>query len=517
MNEFAELSRSLDALFRSGRAEIREDGEWQPDLMSPRFEVRDGHNPLIHLWSDQRNLTRRIVRIREQSPQRVVLDVQRFGRRRPGKLEVIRRDLQRPAGRVTRAQFGALLRRFLTERFPDATIDTLTSAADLASSLSGKFVRGVMHEGSRAWAFLAAAPAENAATIDEMVAFGLLWLDWARNHAATRAIEQLWLLLPEGKSRTVCQRAAALAPHAHVVVWEYSFEQGTIRKIDGEDVGNIESRLVPRREADAAIASARAALDRIPSLSSKFAEAGDRVIATYIGPNEVAFLFRGLPFAHWSGGGLQLGLDLFPGRGGGVRAASPPSPSSPVGLLDELDLRRNPFASQTNHPLYRLALEKWLEAVIREEPTKLDAQLDPRFLYSQVPALSAGDRGVLDLLGVTRQGRLVVIEIKATESIQLPLQAADYWLRVRRHQQGGDFERCGYFPGIVLQPDPPLAWLVAPALRFHSAIETLIGYLSPEIQVTRIGVNENWRRGIRVMLRQSGASRSERVAVWMPR
>src|SRR5690242_9803880 len=114
MNEFAELSRSLDALFRSGRAEVREDGEWQPDLTSPRFEVRDGHNPLIRLWSDQRNLTRRIVRIREQSPQRVVLEVQRLGRRRPGKLEVIRRDLQRPAGRVTRAQFGALLRRFLT-------------------------------------------------------------------------------------------------------------------------------------------------------------------------------------------------------------------------------------------------------------------------------------------------------------------------------------------------------------------------------------------------------------------
>lgn len=174
-------------------------------------------------------------------------------------------------------------------------------------------------------------------------------------------------------------------------------------------------------------------------------------------------------------------------------------------------MRRNPLASETNHPLYRLAPEKWLEAVIQEEPTRLDAQLDPRFLYSQVPALAAGDCGVLDLLGVTRQGRLVVIEIKATESIQLPLQAADYWLKVRRHQQAGDFARCGYFSGFELQPDPPLVWLVAPALRFHSAVEILIGYLSSEIQVTRIGVNENWRRGLRVMLRQSGGTSPQRL------
>jgi hypothetical protein len=45
-------------------------------------------------------------------------------------------------------------------------------------------------------------------------------------------------------------------------------------------------------------------------------------------------------------------------------------------------------------------------------------------------------------------------------------------------------------------------WLVAPAFRFHSAAEILQKYLSPELQITRIGLNENWRRGIKVMLRQ---------------
>ena len=52
--------------------------------------------------------------------------------------------------------------------------------------------------------------------------------------------------------------------------------------------------------------------------------------------------------------------------------------------------------------------------------------------------------------------------------MQLPLQAVDYWLRVRRHQREGDFQRYGYFAGIELDPQPPLVWLVAPGLRFHS-------------------------------------------------
>jgi len=106
------------------------------------------------------------------------------------------------------------------------------------------------------------------------------------------------------------------------------------------------------------------------------------------------------------------------------------------------------------------------------------------------------------LLGVTWRGRLVVIELKASEDIQLPIQVVDYWLRVRRHQREGDFEQFGYFAGAKLDPQPPLVWLVAPGLRFHPATDTLLKYLSPEIQVTRIGLNENWRRGLKIVFRQ---------------
>lgn len=118
-------------------------------------------------------------------------------------------------------------------------------------------------------------------------------------------------------------------------------------------------------------------------------------------------------------------------------------------LLHQLDLHRNPLATDTNHALYRGAPERWLESIVLEDPAKLDALLDTRHFDSQVPALAAGDRGVLDPLGITRQGRLVVIELKASEDLRLPVQAVDYWLRLRHHQREGDFQRNGYFAGVA--------------------------------------------------------------------
>jgi hypothetical protein len=212
--------------------------------------------------------------------------------------------------------------------------------------------------------------------------------------------------------------------------------------------------------------------------------------------SELVFSFRGLEFARWTREGLLFG----------VGDATEKLTTTKISVLEynirQLDLHRNSLATDSKNYFYRAAPERWLETLVLEDPSRLDAQLDPKFLYSQVPALSGGDRGVLDLLGVTRRGRLVIIELKASEDIQMPIQAVDYWLRVRRHQREGDFQRFGYFSGIDLDPKPPLVWLVAPGLRFHSATEILLKYLSPEIQISRIGVNENWRRGIKIVFRQ---------------
>lgn len=68
--------------------------------------------------------------------------------------------------------------------------------------------------------------------------------------------------------------------------------------------------------------------------------------------------------------------------------------------------------------------------------------------------------------------------------------------------QLGKFRSYGYFPGVEIQRAPPLVYLVAPALRFHPVTGNLLRHFSPEIEVVRVGLTENWRHGIRVFDRQ---------------
>ena len=45
-------------------------------------------------------------------------------------------------------------------------------------------------------------------------------------------------------------------------------------------------------------------------------------------------------------------------------------------------------------------------------------------------------------------------------------------------------------------------YLVAPALRFHPTTDDLLKYLSPELEMVRMGLAESWRGGLRVVMRQ---------------
>lgn len=498
MNDWVELDRALSAMAAFEAVDIREDGVWLAGFSALNYELRrSGRSALVHLWSSERNLTRRVLRVKEQSPARIVLEVQRFGRANAARLEFVRTDSQRPEARISREEFRARFSRFLAERFPDATIDSLTSAPDLAHSFSGVYVRGRMHEGSREQAIIAVRSSESLAAIEGILTFGILWFDWTRAHAQRRPIEGLRVFVPEGASRSVRERALGLAGGARVEIYEFDEREGHIRKMDPADAGNLNSRLIPRADEQLLLDASQDAVERIRELAPQNPEIirslKTRVVA---GTREVAICYRGLAFAYWSPDGLFFGL------GDAREPLTERARPRLARLLRDLHRYRSSLSEEPGQPLYRAAPERWLETVVMEDPSRVDGRLDGRFFYSSVPAIAAGDRGVLDILGITLQGRLVVIELKASEDIHLPIQAVDYWLRVRRHQVSGDFQEYGYFVGREISPEPPMVWLVAPALRFHPAIETILRYLSLEIAVTRIGVCENWRRGVKVVLRQ---------------
>jgi hypothetical protein len=219
---------------------------------------------------------------------------------------------------------------------------------------------------------------------------------------------------------------------------------------------------------------------------------------------EISFQLCGLEFARVRvahGEGFRTGESLTFGSGPHETPLTPETEPMLRDAVERLSTARagNDHADQ----LYRMQPERWLESIVRQDVTVLDERIDPRWVYSQVPAFAAGDRGMIDLLTVTRDGRLVVIELKAEEDLHLPLQGLDYWARVRWHHERHEFKKFGYFAGCELSDRPPLLLLVSPALHLHPATDTLLRHLSAEIEWKVLGIDEHWRWGVRVVFRKS--------------
>ena len=491
-----ELEQALERVAGGGPFEIREDGRRVTGLDDAQYEVRPGRKPLLYLWSGDRTLSRRVTRVVEVDDECARLEVERFGRAKPGRLEIVRRERPRKASRLNRENFANRLEELLVRQFPDEALQSLSTAPDPEHSLSGNYARGLLRRGKQGWAILAAAPGESAATMDGSLTYGLLWLDQLRGRNAAPIVAGLRLILPAGTSRMTVHRLAGLAADVSVELYEWQADEPLARRMDANAGGNIATWLVPRRQGEFLLEQVKEIDSRIRSLCP---DAIDSAVVP--GTRQVAWRFHGLEFARWSRGVLRSGVG--PSR----RPVSGESWSELERLVAELSAHRRADGDH-RHPLFRASRERWLETMVLADPTRIDAKLDPALLYSQVPAFSASDRGVLDLLGVNAEGRLAVIELKADENLQLVFQAVDYWLRVRWHQQQGDFERYGYFPGRTLHPGAPLLYLVAPGLRFHSALRILARYLSPDIPICRVGLNEDWRRGLRVIEREWRSARA---------
>jgi hypothetical protein len=170
-------------------------------------------------------------------------------------------------------------------------------------------------------------------------------------------------------------------------------------------------------------------------------------------------------------------------------------------LIEEILFYRRPDSPDTQHPYYRLQAERWLEALMLEDISRLFPEMAPESVYSQIPVYLGKDSGRIDILGADRQGTLVVTELKVAEDPDLPIQALDYWGRVIQHNKNGDFERRGYFSEIRLNRERPKIYLVSPVFSFHDSTESLLRFLDPDLELWKISINEDWRCGVRIMRR----------------
>ncbi len=497
------LTRTVqDFLSEAAGAVVLENGAVAFDLAQSKYSISGEYNRcLLHLWSAERNTVRRVLEA-EVKNGTLRLAVQRLGQARPSKLEICReRDRRTPTvRRAARASYEQRLRRTLERHFPQFKITRLTTGVDLEKSFGPIYTRGVVRQGRSAFAVLGVNAQETQSSIDAALTFGILWLEVCRQAQATNVlVEGLKMFVPPGTSALVRERMANLnRDAAKWSLFELDERQDALVEIDCADRGNVATRLVHVTDEDAARERFKESIARVQKILANCEVAVSSAA-------EIAFRWRGLEFARARLGGIPGSFrtteEIVFGVGPEERVLDMRNEAEFMGLTNCLRDTRHPYGPR-QHPLWRLRPERWLESLVVGDVSVVDERLESSCQYSQVPAFSACDRAMIDVLTATHAGRLAVLELKADEDIHLPLQGLDYWSRVEWHHARGEFSRFGYFEGRALSAEKPLLFLVAPALHVHPSTDTLLRYLSPEIQWEFVGIDERWREGVKVVFRK---------------
>jgi hypothetical protein len=500
------LARSLQEFLAASRsAVVLEDGQVLFDLETAQYSLSSEKDRcLLHLWSAERNLVRHVLDA-ELKNGMLTLTVRRFGHARPIKMEICRDRDRRPptAQKAARSRYARLLERALRRDMPGWALDKsrLSTSMDLERSFSPVYARGLARKGRSAFAVLGVNQQETQASVDAALTFGLLWLDACREREAGRSVvEGLRLYVPPKTSAMVQIRLAHLNHEATKFhLFEFDERDESSIQVDLSDHGNIQTRLV-----------------RLPDASqvrSRFAEPVSKIMTlapqaeiAVISATELSFRLHGLELARVRlanvPGTFQVEEEIIfgpPGYETRLNAETEPLFAQFVATVVEA----RSMTGDRRDPLWRLFPERWLESLVFTNVSAVDSRLDPAHVYSQVPAFSASDRAMIDVLTCTRDARLAVLELKADEDMHLPLQGLDYWARVHWHHSRGEFQQYGYFFGRQLSPQPPLLMLVAPSLRVHPATDTVLRYFSPGIEWSLVCLDERWREGVRVVYRKS--------------
>jgi hypothetical protein len=499
-------------------AAVLEEGKVAFDMRSAHCAVTEQHGRcVVQFWNDERNLLRTVVEV-QQRAHCLRLITRRMGATRPQSLDLVPNHERRtPTTRESaRRRYQRLLERVLSRRFVGAKVDGFRSAMDLEHSFGPAYVRGRLLQGTAADAVIGVSAAESGAIIDGVLTLGILWLDYCRQKTeARRHYGGLKVIVPEGAARTTAERMAWLNHvAAKFQLFTLNEQSEELEPVEFGDMGNATARLMHASSPESVLARCREGLDRLLELVPDGARS--RIEVRPRSATEVGMLLHGLEFARVRqvacSDSFDRVLEVSFGAGPNETLLDESNTKLCRELIQRLFLSRYPDGAH-NDPLFRLQPERWLESEVRSSLSELLPALRGDLFYEQVPALGMGDRGLLDLLTLDRSGRLVVIELKADEDLHLPLQALDYWIRVRtlnadRKTVGGAgqplsaFERAGYFTGNEVSELDPRLLLAAPALRIHPANETVLRYLSPRVDWELIAFGEHWRSELKIVFRK---------------
>jgi hypothetical protein len=121
--------------------EICENGSRVTSATPLSWEVRgNSEKPLLHLWSENCNVTRRVAAITGNSQDHLALARERSGRAKPERMEIVRLEYAPAPRDLSREAYSDQLRRILAEQFPDETLEK-SAPHRIWNTRSRKFIR----------------------------------------------------------------------------------------------------------------------------------------------------------------------------------------------------------------------------------------------------------------------------------------------------------------------------------------------------------------------------------------
>jgi hypothetical protein len=390
---------------------------------------------------------------------------------------------------------------WLSHKFPAHQIIKAVKRPDLSRSFSGSFLRVHFRQGGKNRLLIAADEAAG----DEAhlaVSQALLWISAPAAGNSPKSIPMIYILLPSDFSSAAIHRCQYLnSDKVKAEVWEYSMcdlnPEGSRNPTPNPEIRRRAAPPAPEENKDyrwPVLGPFRWSvwLERVLNLAPDLIRRYPRF------QDYDSLRLWGLEFAQATGSERdRICFGIGPQR----TELTETNFGSLESLIREILYYRRPDSPDTQHPYYRLQAERWLEALILEDAAHLFPELARESIYSQIPAYLGKDPGRIDILGVDRQGALVVMELKVQPDPDLPLQALDYWGRVIQHSRNGDFTRRGYFSEVRLNREYPRIYLISPIFSFHDSTESLLRYLNRDLEVWKIAVNVDWRCGVKIVHR----------------
>lgn len=457
-------------------------------LQKNEIEIECARDKLLLGFLDAKGFQiRRIVDWKNED-RKLVFKVARSFNRETAKIEFIPR-----AASSEFIETVELARIEKTHRIAALIIENQPKAKLIRAELNkenGRFAQ-IIYENFKGKQIAVLADVSDTLTPEILLTSAILWLEKLR-HRKNNPVETMWIL-SEKKNAKALQKISALLRESwkrEIKIWEIinsksDEKTSALKELETLDFQSLFSKKTKKQQnienkntGETALKIIELAPTEIDSLKTK---------------NGETVFYKGLAFARIRK--ILHNEKIWFGVESHRRFLSAANYTEFAKIIDELKIYRRHDSPNKQHFYYKHAPEAWLEAILRKNIKLLDANLILSPLYNQFRA----ERDKIDLLAIRRDGRVVIIEVKTAPDREMIFQAADYWRKIEAERRAGNLQKMKIFGDLEIKDEPALVYLVAPLLSYHKDFDFLAQTISPEIEIYRFDVNENWREKLKII------------------